>query len=115
MGSMKLTFTFTRKSNLADLSKYDIFQTHFQLPDTALALPDVEERVMNIATSVGALTQICLHLTCRNLKWVNRLIKEGNPEWGVDRHITAVAFANYRFINHRNSQILRILTPIKLP
>lgn len=71
---MKLTFTFTDTPDLAALSKYDIYKTHFDFPDEALQLPDCEDRLLTIAQQVGELTQACLHVTCKEVGWRNKLI-----------------------------------------
>ena len=74
---MKLTFTFTDEHHLKGLSKYDIYQTHFEFPNEALQLPDCEARLLSISAIVGQLTQATLHVNCKEIDWKQRPVKVG--------------------------------------
>jgi hypothetical protein len=78
---VKLTLIFTDEPHLKGLSKYDIYQTHFEFPGEALQLPDCEARLLSIVETVGQLTHATLHVTCKEIGWKQKLIKVGQvPE-----------------------------------
>src|SRR5689334_18708525 len=64
---MKLTFTFTDSPDLVALTRDDIFNTHFEIPDEALHLIGVRERVIKIGELIGELTEACLHISCKEI------------------------------------------------
>ena len=72
---MKLTFTFTESSDLEILSRDDIYNTYFEFPDEASYLIGLRERVLGIAELVGQLTQVVLHITCKELDLLNNPVK----------------------------------------
>ncbi|MBZ0285634.1 MAG: hypothetical protein K8L97_33190 [Anaerolineae bacterium] len=71
---MKLTFTFTDMPDLKAVSKYDIWQTQFEIPDEAKHLIGYEERILAVAQRVGQLTCASLHFTCKELGIKNHFI-----------------------------------------
>jgi hypothetical protein len=65
---MKLTFTFTDSPDVASLSKDDIYNTYFEIPDEALHLIGVRERVLKVAELVSFFTFACVHVSCPELE-----------------------------------------------
>jgi hypothetical protein len=77
---VKVIFTFTDEPDISALPASRRYNSPFELPDTALQVPDFKERVLTIAQAVGQLTQAALHLTCKELDLKDYPIKRDIPE-----------------------------------
>lgn len=116
---MKLVFTFTDTPDLSALSKDDIYNTSFEIPDEALHLIGVEQRIIKIAEIVGQLTHASLHITCKELNLVNYVIKQASakPQHRINFSsislkcdCTIVCFVR-RYGRNKQTRLLKILSP----
>lgn len=71
---MKLVFTFAESANLKKVSKYNIYKSNLEVPDEALHLIGLQERVLGIAELAGFFTRAFLFLTCKELGFKNILV-----------------------------------------
>jgi len=81
---MRLSFSFTETADISSLPPSWIFNTSIQIPDEALHLIGIEERILAVGQMVGTLTEASLHLTCTELDIKRHPIKlvdstEENP------------------------------------
>ncbi len=112
---MKLTFTFTESPDLKSLTRDDIYQSHFEFPDTALQLLDVKERILAIADLVGQSTGAVLHVTCKDISPVGQPIRLTKAEGSQQiRHSWWNLVICFSRISHNRSQsrYLKIRLPI---
>src|SRR5258708_13597781 len=113
---MKMTFIFSDSANLSVLSPDDLCRSHCEFPDTALQLPDIEERILTLANLVGGLTNAVVHVACKELGFNNYPIKveKVGTEWihiGAT-HPTVLCFrrAVYQRIGP-NRMTLKVIAP----
>lgn len=111
---MKLIFTFTDSSDLKTLSKADIFTTSFEMPDEALHLIGVKERVLAIAEMAGRLTRSALHLSCKELELKNYPIKldVNNLDGGLYGATRSFILCFERYGTRNQRKQLKILLPV---
>lgn len=115
---MKLSFIYTNTPDLKNLYKYAIYTKHFEFPDEALELPHIESTLWAISETVSQLTQACLHVSCRELGWKERLVTEmGSDPYGFHFtvRVAAVVFGRRKPRKRRPQyRTLKILFPIPL-
>ena len=113
---MRLTFTFTDAPDLTALRREDIYTSSFDVPDEALHLIGVRERVLAIGELVAGFTHASLHLTCKELNFKHHLIKSADISAEVhclrfSRRVFELCFKCTLSIHAQKRQILKILSP----
>ena len=114
---MQITFLYTNNPNLGEVESYNRFTHSFQLPDMALELSDLQQRVADIGRCVGKLTKASLYVTCRAVGLNNYHIKDCDYDY-TDRkqriHETSyTAKVQFRFIEYGMTRTLSIYHPIE--
>jgi hypothetical protein len=107
---MRLTFTFTDTPDISTLSRDEFYITSLEVPDEALHLIGVRERVLAIGDLVASFTRLSLYLTCKELDLKLHPLKltsiPNTIHW-VDR----VLILAFRRLARPSSEFLRILVP----
>jgi hypothetical protein len=114
---MRMTFTFTDQAELATASKFDLWQQHVDFPDKASTLPDVKERLQQIAHLVGELTEASLFVDCDTLSWKHQLVCSCDSDWRrVEPYRTAVlGFETMVVTSREKYKYLKILFALAPP
>lgn len=113
---MKLTFTYTDTPDLSSLSRDDIFNTYFEIPDEALHLIGVRERILKIAELVSTFSNACLHVSCKELDIKNHLVRtvELDPHTGGvygARRVLLLCFERFA-LRKKLKRYLKVLLPV---
>jgi hypothetical protein len=113
---MKITFTFTDTPDLSTIPKDGIYQTHLEIPDAATHLIGYEERILAISNMVGKLTNVCLHITCKEAGLKNHPIKlvstlNANTSVYTSINVSTIYFQRFYTRRSQNRQ-LKILSPV---
>lgn len=111
---MKLTFIYTNKPDLSNVSKDEVYKSYFEIPNEALELPDYQNRIFSIVQIIGQLTKASLHVDCPELDWHELLVAESDIDFRkthfIPMNATYLHFANRTARKRKNrSRKLRIL------
>lgn len=71
----RITLIYTDMPDLSSTAQYDRFESAIELPSEALLVPDVRQRILDVALAAGALTRASLHVTSRAVGINGELIK----------------------------------------
>jgi hypothetical protein len=119
---VKLTFIFTDEQHLKGLSKDLVFRTQFEIPDEALLSPDCEAHLLSIVQIVGQLSKATLHVTCKEIGWKERLVKQGKrPDSHSDylrntNDVIVIVFKRFDLSRGRSfTNLIKIFAPISHP
>ncbi len=110
---MRLTFTYSHLLLLTPENHF-IFETTFEVPDTALQFIGIRERIFRIAELVSKLSLYNVFLTCKELNFRQVLVEEKAVDVRLDWYSTFIVFSKtVAFRTNRTN--LRLLAPnIKL-
>jgi hypothetical protein len=116
---MRLTFSYTNTPDLMAIPKSAsaIFNMHFDVPDEALQLEGIRERVLTIVELVSKFTQVCLHFSCPELEIKNlpiKTISEAKPGHTLyhEHRPLMIVFKQGNAINNQTRQ-LKIMMPVR--
>lgn len=114
---MKLNFIFADSTDPVDIKQYN-FKSSIEFPDEVLKLPDIQDRILSIATLVGKLTTATLLVSCNELHLRNYVIKSMKEAPHSVRHLwhtTILCFERNSRFWRENRHHLKILAPIPAP
>lgn len=114
---MKLNLIFADSTDPVDIKQYN-FKSSIEFPDEVLKLPDIQDRILSIATLVGKLTTATLLVSCSELHLRNYAIKTMKETTQSVRHLwhtTILCFERNSRFWRENRHHLKILAPIPAP
>jgi|GEM_PF-5585144 len=109
---MKITFIYTDTPDVRALPKDDIYTRNFDLPDSALQIPNCRETILQIADTLSKFTSACLSITCDELKLKNHVVStkaECSYKIGSNLSTIVLVFASSSGGNHIERRKLHIL------
>lgn len=87
---MRLTFTFTDHPDGSAAPKDQLYHSHFELPDDALNLINVQERIRAVGNLAALHSTASVFLTCKPLDIINHPLKittNSEPQYSVENSI----------------------------
>jgi hypothetical protein len=111
---MKLKFIFTDTPNISSLPTDQLYPTSFDVPDAALHLIGVRERILAVAELMGSFTHGSLHLTCKELDLKLHPIKlteYPKEQWALRHANKALVICFQRHIYPFKKVLLKVFAP----